>query len=160
MKNRNRSIMFSSSLISPTIDRFNCLSIHLFQVVPISYDCLTPLTNTTLAANSYPTLRLHHPLNPPDNSTNVYEEIRPSFDRQQCHCCCSCASANHYNQQQYASTLRQLTPHYYTCEPAPSISSTSTSIICQSCLLETLHRKKQAPSTMNCACRHFFMPIK
>jgi len=96
-------------------------------------------------------------------STNIYEEIRPSFDRHRCCCCCSCTLA-HYQQhqqqqqQQYISTNHQLTPHYYTCEP-PSLSTTST-IVCQTCLLETLHRKQHTTSTMNCACRNFFVPIK
>jgi hypothetical protein len=92
------------------------------------------------------------------NSTNIYEEIRPSFDRHRCCCCCSCTIA-HYQQQQYISTNRQLTPHYYTCEP-PSLSTPTSRIVCQTCLLETLHRKQHTTSTMNCACRNFFVPIK
>ena len=95
----------------------------------------------------------------PHESTNIYEEIRPSFDRHHHCCCCSCTLA-HYQQHQQSclSINRQSTPHYYTCEP-PTLSTTST-VICQSCLLETLHRKQHTNSTMNCACRNFFVPIK
>lgn len=147
--------------------------------MPMSYDCLTPLTMTTLAHNQYPSLRMTHPSNssllltrsqqhlnsdgPSSSSThlhsaNVYEEVCPPSDRLQCCGCCSCSLTHYQQQQQLMSTARQITPHYYTCE-APSVSNAST-IVCQSCLLETLHRKQQASSTMNCACRHFFVPIK
>lgn len=100
------------------------------------------------------------------NSTNIYEEIRPTFDHHPC-CCCSCTLAYYHHQQQQQhqeqqqtciSSNHQLTPHYYTCEP-PSLSTRST-IVCQTCLLETLHRKQRATSTMNCACHNFFVPIK
>jgi len=144
------------------------------SVAPTSYDCITPLTTTTIAHNQYPSLTMtnnsnlslhmthcqddtspsHH------DSTNIYEEIRPSFDRHRCCCCCSCTLA-HYRQQQQQqniSTNHRLTPHYYTCEP-PSLSTAST-VVCQTCLLETLHRKQHTTSTMNCACRNFFVPIK
>ena len=147
----------------------------------MSYDCLTPLTMTTLTHNQYPSLRMTHQSNstllmtrsqqhlnseePSSSSThlnsaNIYEEVCPPSDRRQCCGCCSC-SVTHYQQQQQQqlmSTARQITPHYYTCDP-PALSNTST-IVCQSCLLETLHRKQQATSTMSCACRHFFVPIK
>ncbi|CAF2343213.1 unnamed protein product [Rotaria sp. Silwood2] len=146
------------------------------SIVPTSYECSTPLTTTTtIAHNQYPSLTMtnnsnlslhmihsqkylnsdekslsHH------NSTNIYEEIRPTTFDQHC-CCCSCTLAYYQKQQQQQqqciSNNRQLTPHYYTCEP-PS------TIVCQSCLLETLHRKQQTTSTMNCACRNFFIPIK
>ncbi len=102
--------------------------------------------------NSDDTSPSHH------ESTNIYEEIRPSLDRHHHCCCCSCTVAHYQQQQQYRSTNHQLTPHYYTCEPS-SLSNTST-IVCQGCLLETLHRKQHTNSTMNCACRNFFVPIK
>ncbi|CAF0930743.1 unnamed protein product [Rotaria sp. Silwood1] len=152
------------------------------SVIPTSYECSTPLTTTTtIAHNQYPSLAMtnnsnlslhllhsqqylnsdeislsHH------NSTNIYEEIRPTTFDHHC-CCCSCTLAYYQKQQQQQqqqciSNNRQLTPHYYTCEP-PSLSTTST-IVCQSCLLETLHRKQQTTSTINCACRNFFIPIK
>jgi len=97
-------------------------------------------------------------------SANVYEEIRPPFDRHQHHChCCSCTLTyyQHHQQQQQQQSYtsnHSLTPHYYTCEP-PSLATPST-IVCQNCLLQTLHRKQQTHSTMNCACRNFFVPIK
>jgi hypothetical protein len=145
----------------------------------MSYDCSTPLTSTTITHNQYPSLTMtnnsnlslqmtqsqqhlnsdetsssHH------NSTNIYEEIRPSFNRHQCCCCCSCTLAHYQQQQQhqYISTNCQSTPHYYTCEP-PSLSTPST-IVCQTCLLETLHRKQHTTSNRNCACHNFFVPIK
>lgn len=149
------------------------------QVAPTSYGCLTPLTTTTtIAHNQYPSLRMTHNSNlslhmahsqqhlnsdetsssSHHNSTNIYEEIRPSYDRHPCCCCCSCTLAYYQQQKQYIPTNHQLTPHYYTCEP-PSLSTTST-IVCQTCLLETLHRKQHTASHMNCACHNFFVPIK
>ncbi|UJR28158.1 hypothetical protein I4U23_009412 [Adineta vaga] len=143
-----------------------------------SYGCLTPLTTTTtIAPNQYPSLTMIHNSNlslhmahsqqnlhsddisSHRNSTNIYEEIRPTYDRHPCCCCCSCTLA-HYQQQQYPSNSNnhQLMPHYYTCEP-PSLPASST-IVCQSCLLATLHRKQSKTSTVNCACHNFFVPIK
>ncbi|CAF0861794.1 unnamed protein product [Adineta steineri] len=146
------------------------------SVAPTSYGCLTPLTTTTIAHNQYPSLTMRNNSNlslqmtqsqqhlnsdevsssSHHNSTNIYEEIRPSYDRHPC-CCCSCTFA-HYQQQQYLSSNSHLIPHYYTCEP-PSLPASST-IVCQTCLLETLHRKQSKTSTMNCACHNFFVPIK
>ncbi|CAF0963401.1 unnamed protein product [Adineta ricciae] len=143
-----------------------------------SYGCLTPLTTTTtIAHNRYPSLTMTHNSNlslhmahsqqnlhsdetsSQRNSMNVYEEIRPTYDGHPCCCCCSCTLA-HYQQHQYTSnsTNHQFMPHYYTCEP-PSLPTPST-IVCQNCLLQTLHRKQSRTSTMNCACHNFFVPIK
>jgi hypothetical protein len=103
--------------------------------------------------NSDDTSPSHH------ESTNIYEEIRPTLDRHHHCCCCSCTVAYYQQQQkQYMSTNRQSTPHYYTCE-TPSLSTAST-IVCQGCLLETLHRKQHTNATMNCPCHNFFVPIK
>lgn len=144
----------------------------------MSYDCLTPLTSMTMIRNGYPSLRINEQSNSSLNiaasrqrlqvddnslsrrdSINIYEEIRPPIDRHQCCCCCSCTMNHYQQQQQLLQSSRQLTPHYYTCEPANQ--SNPSTIVCQSCLLETLHRKQQTTSSsMNCACRHFFVPIK
>lgn len=147
-----------------------------FSNIPaIPYECLTPLTSTTLVHNVYPSFRTNDQtmssLNRMNsrqnltsdespsshrNSINIYEEIRPPIEHPSCYCCCSC-TMNHY-QRQCLQTTRQLTPHYYTCEPQNH--SSSSAVVCQSCLLETLHRKQQNTTTMNLACRHFFVPIK
>ncbi|CAF0886175.1 unnamed protein product [Rotaria sordida] len=155
------------------------------SIVPTSYECSTPLTTTTtIPHNQYPSLTMTNNSNlslhmmhsqqylnsdnislSHRNSTNIYEEIRPTFDHHHC-CCCSCTLAYYQKQQQQQqqciSNNRHLTPHYYTCEPpSPLSTTTSSTIVCQSCLLETLHRKQQQTSSiMNCACRNFFIPIK
>ncbi|CAF4761178.1 unnamed protein product, partial [Rotaria socialis] len=182
-------------------------------VLPIAYECSTPLTTTTMANNQYPSLTMtnnsnlslhmihsqqyrtsnetslshldmannqYPSLTMTNNSnlslhmihsqqyrtsnetslshldsTNIYEEIRPPFDRHSCCCCCSCTLA-HYQKQHCISSNHQLTPHYYTCEP----QQPSSNIVCQTCLIESFHRKQNSTLTMNCVCRNFFVPIK
>ncbi|CAF3329605.1 unnamed protein product [Rotaria socialis] len=144
------------------------------SVLPIAYECSTPLTTTTMANNQYPSLTMTnnsnlslHMIHSQQyrtsnetslshlDSTNIYEEIRPPFDRHSCCCCCSCTLA-HYQKQHCISSNHQLTPHYYTCEP----QQPSSNIVCQTCLIESFHRKQNSTLTMSCVCRNFFVPIK
>ena len=112
-----------------------------------------PIGHNQQNINSNEVSLAHH------NSTNIYEEIRPTLDHPSCCCCCCSCTLSHYRQQQYIANSCQLTPHYYTCEPLPSLS-TESKVVCQTCLLETLHRKQHATSMTNCVCRNFFIPIK
>jgi hypothetical protein len=91
--------------------------IFLFQILPISYNSLTPLTTTTTTNKSNPSLQQH--FNTDNHSINIYDEIRLSSD--------------HHSFAYY----QQKTPYYYTYELSPS------KIVCPNCLLKTLHQKQQ-----------------
>ncbi len=114
----------------------------MFKIVPRSYNSLTSLTTTT---NESPSLPMTHKSNRSlpqylnaDNRTfyhnhsiNLYEEIRLPSDY-------------HY----YSHTLA--CNHHLR----PSYELSSSKIVCQNCLFETLHRKQR------CLCQNFFIPIK
>ncbi|CAF3818491.1 unnamed protein product [Rotaria sordida] len=137
-------------------------SISFSKIIPTSCNSLTPLTTTTnqspsstmtniVNQNLEQILRSDDQSSYHNHSTNIYEKIQFSSDHHYCSCCLCVQTyykQQQQQQQQYISTTYQLMPYYYTYE------SSSSKIICQNCLLETLHHKQ------NCFCRNFFVPIK
>ena len=119
-----------------------------FQILPTFYE--RAITATTSLPSCAPSLSIRNTSEErsqadDNHRTNIYEEIPSSFDSHPCCACCSCTVAHYYEKQ---SGRPPSTPYYHMYEPS------LPRLVCQTCLFQTLHRQQQ------CACHHFFVPIK